>query len=178
MLPVIVFFLSLTFIYSGDEYIGWNPFYQLQWDDFRGEPPPGARGDAGAVVKIQAKPYRIKDEVFYDVKALFNRDKSWVRDGSDILLRHERIHFDLAELYARKIRQRIGQLKHDDVKDIRVFNAAIRELLDESNEVDIRYDVETLHGAMSGRQKEWNLSVRDELKVMEPFARKRKIIGR
>lgn len=178
MLLVIVLFFSLTFSYSEDEYIEWNPFYQLQWDDFRGEPAPGARGDAGAVVKIQAQPYRIKDEVFYDVKALFNRDKSWVRDGSDILLKHERLHFDLAELYARKIRQRIEQLKHDHVKDISVFNAAIRELLDESNEVDIRYDVETLHGAMSRQQKKWNLSVCDELKAMEHFARKRKVIGR
>lgn len=179
MSGVIVFFLvlSLLSVYSEDEYIEWNPFYQLHWNDFRGEPAPGAAGDAGAVVKIQAKPYRVKNEVFYDVKALFNRDRSWVRDGSDLLLEHERLHFDLAELYARKVRQRIEQLKHNRVKDIGVFNAEIRKLLDESNDVDIRYDVETLHGAMSRRQKEWNLYVHSELKVLEPFARKRKVVG-
>src|SRR5687768_6828529 len=85
--------------------ITWNEFYRLQWHDFQGEPQENSIGDAGTVVQIKAKPYLVKKQVRYDVYALFNRKKSWARDYSESLLAHEQLHFDIAELYARKIRK-------------------------------------------------------------------------
>lgn len=155
----------------------WNEFYKLQWDDFQGEPDKRSLGDAATAVHIKAKPYLIKRKIHYDVEALFNRKKSWVRDTSPSLLAHEQLHFDIAELYARKIRRRVQELQRRGVTDIEVFNEAIHALLLESNEVDERYDLETLHGALSRKQAEWSARIKQELASLNAFRKPKRVIG-
>lgn len=155
----------------------WNEFYKLQWEDFQGEPDKDSQGDAATAVQISAKPFLVKKEIHYDVVALFNRSKSWARDKSPSLLVHEQLHFDIAELYARKIRKRIRQLNAEGVKDIKVYNAAIRELLLESNEADEQYDLETLHGALSKKQAAWSEKVMRELATLQQYKKPKRIVG-
>lgn len=156
--------------------ISWNEFYKLQWHDFQGEPEETSMGDAGAVVQIKAKPFLLKKRVVYDVTAIFNRKKSWSRDQSEALLAHEQLHFDIAELYARKIRKKIKELSSRGVDDVKTFNAAVQQLLQESNEADQQYDLETLHGAMSRRQAAWSKKINDELKSLEQYKKQKRII--
>lgn len=155
----------------------WNEFYKLQWYDFQGEPGEESIGDAGAVVQVRAKPFLVRKEIKYDVVALFNRKKSWARDVSPELLAHEQLHFDIAELYARKIRKKVKELQGRGVRDLKTFNTAIHELLLESNEVDRQYDMETLHGALTKKQAAWVSKVREELKSLERYKKKKRIIG-
>src|SRR5688500_17461053 len=95
--------------------LSWNEFYSLQWHDFMGEPDENRMGDAGTAVQIKAKPFLVKRRIKYDVTAFFNRRKSWARDQSPSLLAHEQLHFDIAELYARKIRKKIKELNDQGV---------------------------------------------------------------
>jgi hypothetical protein len=151
----------------------WNEYYELQWRDYKGVRGPDARGDAGTAVKIKATPFRVKNKIRYTVEAIFIRSKSWVSDPSDQLLLHERLHFHIAELYARKIRKRVKELNEQSVSDIKVYNAAIRELLDESNGVDIQYDAETLHGALLKKQKMWDEKVKAELLLLAKYKKQK-----
>lgn len=181
----VAFFISIIFAPALDAWsqqaasdqLSWNEFYKLQWDDFRGEPDPSSHGDAATAVLIKAKPFLVRKEISYDVVAVFNRSKSWIRDTSPSLLAHERLHFDIAELYARKIRKKISELKASGVDDIKTFNAAIEQLLHESNAVDIQYDAETLHGAMSKKQASWEEKVADELDRLERYKKVKRFIG-
>jgi predicted secreted Zn-dependent protease len=168
---------SQTASLEESDFISWNEFYKLQWHDFQGEPDEHSIGDAGTAVKIKAKPYLIKNEVRYDVYALFNRNKSWARDQSAALLAHEQLHFDIAELYARKIRKKINKLNDNGVNDVKTFNAAIQELLYESNEVDERYDLETLHGALSKKQAAWAEKIKEELISLQHYKKPKRIIN-
>jgi hypothetical protein len=161
---------------NDSELIAWNEFYKLHWYDFQGSPGEEARGDAGTAVQIKAKPYLVKKEVRYEVDAFFNRKKSWVRDQSPSLLAHEQLHFDIAELYARKIRKKIDALRRNNVSDIKTFNAAIEELLEESNVADIQYDAETLHGGLSRKQAEWTGKVKQELDALRPYKKTKPVI--
>lgn len=161
---------------SPQELLSWNEFYHLQWDDFRGTPGENAIGDAGTAVQINAMPFRVKNLVRYDVVAQFNRNKSWSREQSAALLAHERLHFDIAELYARKIRKRIATLQAAGVNDVKKYNAEIRKLLAESNEIDHQYDIETLHGALSRQQGEWSQKVKAGLKKLEQYRKPRYVI--
>lgn len=160
------------------EQLSWNEFYKLQWDDFQGDPDKNSLGDAATAVSIKARPFLVKKEIDYDVVAIFNREKSWARDKSSSLLAHEQLHFDIAELYARKIRKKIDELKDRGVNDIKVFNTAIHALLQESNEVDMNYDVETLHGALSKKQEYWTKHVKEELAKLGQYRKVRRVIGR
>jgi hypothetical protein len=156
--------------------IEWNEYYDLSWQDFKGERPGDAAGDAGTVVQIKAKPFLVKDEVDYDVFALFVKDKSWAEAYTASLLAHEKLHFDIAELYARKIRKKIAEMRAEKVTKVEAFNLAIQELLQESNEVDMQYDVETLHGGMVEKQKEWAERIKAELNGLREFKKKKRVI--
>lgn len=155
----------------------WNEYYQLSWEDFQGIPSAESHGDAATSVQIKAKPFYIKNELHYDVYAYFNRQKSWKREQTDDLLLHEQLHFDIAELYARKIRQEIARLKSLDVNDVDKVNAAVRLLLEESNRIDIQYDAETLHGSLPKKQKYWSDKVKSDLEALDVFKKPKRVIG-
>jgi hypothetical protein len=161
-----------------EDLLSWNEFYKLRWVDFQGEPDERAKGDAGAAVQIKAKPFLVKKQIKYDVVALFNRSKSWARGQSPSLLAHEQLHFDIAELYARKIRKKIKELAARDVNDIKIYNAAINELLLESNQIDLKYDLETLHGGLSKKQAAWSEKVSNGLAELDQYKKTRRVIGR
>ena len=123
-------------------------------------------GDAGTNVKIVASPFVIKRKIQYKVNAYFVRSKSWVKDSSQKLLEHERLHFDIAELYARKIRQAVCEItirKKKKDKKPKHYADTVQKLLDESNAYDIRYDKETAHGLIGKEQDRWESLVKSEL---------------
>lgn len=160
------------------EELSWNEFYRLQWEDFQGEPDKNSQADAATSVQIKAKPFLVKKKIHYDVVAKFNRTKSWYRDQSPSLLAHEQLHFDIAEVYARKIRKRIEDLNRQGINNIKAYNAAIHELLLESNEVDVQYDMETLHGAMSKKQAAWSAKIKAELASLKKYKKTKRVIGK
>ncbi len=179
----ILFFTLITSVaksqtaYSGErDLMTWNEFYKLQWHDFAGEPDENSNGDAGSVVQIKAKPYLLKKKVMYDVEAIFNKKKSWSRDQSITLLAHEQVHFDIAEVYARKIRKKIKELRDRGVEDVKTYNAAIRKLLQESNDVDAQYDLETLHGMLSKMQASWAKKIEDDLESLQHYKKAKRVI--
>ena len=176
-----LFYIAQSRAQSADEgdrsLISWNPFYKLAWYDFQGTPPAESGSDAGASVQIKATPFMIKNRIHYDVAAIFNRKKSWARDRSPSLLAHEQLHFDIAEVYARKIRKSIADLSDDGVNDLKIYNAAIRELLEESDRADQQYDIETLHGALSRQQEHWSEKVTAQLEQLGAYKKTKRKIG-
>lgn len=176
-LPSAISICAQTPVDNRKEFIEWNEFYKLQWDDFQGKPDAESAGDAGTAVQIKAKPYQVKKEVKYDVYAFFNKKKSWYRATSAELLAHESLHFDIAELYARKIRKKVSELDARNVKEVKVYNAAINELLQESNAADMQYDLETLHGALPKQQLEWKQKIKKELTSLKAYKKRRQIIS-
>jgi hypothetical protein len=142
---------------------------RLTWSDFRAEPDNTAFGAARTAVKISARPYRKNKKLEYKVVAYFLRDHSWCKSKSVNLLNHEQGHFDLAELYARKTRQKIFQLQQSNTTDYRVYNKAIQVILDESNAMDELYDRETLNGSILKKQIEWDLGIQREIQMLNGF---------
>ncbi|HEY0655976.1 MAG TPA: DUF922 domain-containing protein [Chryseosolibacter sp.] len=180
-IAALLFLSSFLFAFTSNnpesnEVIVWSEYRPLTWEDFKGKRTEDAAGDAGTVVQIKAKPYLVKDQVKYDVSAVFVKNKSWADAQTKELLAHEQLHFDIAELYARKIRKVIAELSEAGERDVKVFNRAIQKLLRESNEIDIQYDLETLHGAMLKKQAEWSKEVKSELKALEQFKKHRQVI--
>lgn len=163
--------------YDPSRFIEWNEFYKLNWDNFESKVSDDTFGDAGTAVKIIAKPYYVGKRIEYNVFPLFDRQKSWVFEKDPDLLAHEQLHFDIAELYARKIRQKVATLQSQNNKDLSHYNYEINKLLTESNEMDLKYDMETLHGGISVKQSEWRSKINQELKALEAYKKKKKVIG-
>lgn len=155
---------------SNHSFIEWNDNDKLQWTDFRGVADPKSSADAGTAINISAKPYRDKGKVKYDVRATFLPDASWKRVESESLLAHEQLHFDIAELYARKIRMRVDELSRKGVKEVLVYHREIEKLLEESNQIDASYDRKTLHGSLTDKQQMWEKNITHQLHSLEKYS--------
>jgi hypothetical protein len=154
---------------SSTDLLEWNSDYKLDWADFKGTANAYSDGDAATAIQIKAQPYYYKKTLYYNVEAYFIRHKSWSKNTSAALLAHEQLHFDIAELYARKVRKKISEYKQMGVKDVQDYNDAIRKILNESNGADLQYDQETVHGAISRKQAQWQKNVKEELNLLRNY---------
>ena len=91
-------------------------------------------------------------------------------EQSVYLLNHEYIHFDITELFARKFRQKILQIKPMHYKKTiaeidRLFTSIINEMDIEQS----KYDKESDHSRNEGKQMIWSKKVPLELKKFEKY---------
>jgi hypothetical protein len=142
---------------------------KLTWDDFRGIPDPESHADAATAIRIKAEPFYKKRKLHYRVSAWFVPSKSWCRFKTDELLAHEQLHFDIAELYARKARKKVIELEQAGETDIDAYNSALQTILNESNEVDSDYDRETMHGSLPRAQASWRFKVDVEMMLLRAY---------
>jgi hypothetical protein len=163
--PVIVLLCSLLLMSSSPspEDLQWNEYRPLKWEDFQGEININSLADAATAVTIRADGFKKKGKIYYQVNSVFHKRRSWYRKKSVQLLRHEQLHFDIAELYARRIRKTISELQRKDVSDVRQYKNAIEKLLEESNRIDQAYDNKTIHGIDLNRQRLWEKNIHDQL---------------
>lgn len=158
--------------YDPERYIEWKEGEKLSWELYKGKAAEDTFGDAGTAVKIKAKPYVVRGEIYYSVYALFNKSKSWCKGKSEELLEHEQLHFDIAELTARKVRRAVEQMQRDDVDDLKTFNKNINKILLKSNDLDAQYDKDTFHGLIHEKQQEWEEKVAEQLYALKAYAKK------
>src|SRR5690606_15269872 len=98
------------------------------------------------------------------VTAYFYPGQSWYRPElcNDNTLAHEQLHFDISELFARKMRDRLEDTTFSgDVKaEVRKI---YRDILAELKAFQARYDRETDYSRNRGKQGEWNLRIAQAL---------------
>jgi len=109
MLAVILVGGTLADAQSGPD-LTWTQHPKLTWNDFRGRPPqspayPSAESDTGFKYELLCR----NGLLDIDAAAFFSPSGSWVKpsDKTAELLRHEQGHFDMAELYALKLRKAV-----------------------------------------------------------------------
>lgn len=173
---LIVVFIVLYFgKSSNDETLIWDASRKLTWADFKAE--PDIESDAAALTasgitfgySIKTADKRIVN-VKTTVEAHFYPNKSWYfKDkGDNHILKHEQLHFDITELYARKFRKQLSSLPiHRNInKQMDKMHVDFNEAL---NEMQKRYDKETNHSLNREVQKQWEYSITEELKALNPF---------
>jgi hypothetical protein len=153
--------------------IAWSAARPLTWADFQGKPQPAEQLAALTAANIDAQ-IGCRDYVFAgQVQAVFIPAESWVRDAkkaSPNLLRHEQLHFDITELYARMMRQKLSLTKFD----CEHLQPAFRNLSNASfsawKREEARYDGETNNGLNEVKQKFWEAQVAQRLALLDKFA--------
>ena len=144
-----------------DEAIRWDPGYRLTWDDFRADPPQSQRVAATTASGISYS-YRTngpsgKYRLDYEVGAYFYPERSWYHPElcDSVVLSHEQLHFDISELYARRMRDILGSRTFDGnvrAEVRKIFERINRELSEFQN----RYDEETDFSRDHQAQARWN----------------------
>lgn len=149
-------------------YIAWSGERRLSWEDFQGEPdttnPHHALTAANLTVSTSCK----KNEFSYTVTCVFLPQQSWSkRKGSEGLLAHEQLHFDLTEVHARQLRQELAQL------DCRNRKTRLRRIVDGAfkrwKEEQKRFDQASRHGLDKEEEQVWASGVANRLKKLEAY---------
>jgi hypothetical protein len=147
-----------------EEGVPWNPNIRLTWADFKGKVPPAAEPAAttasGISYTYSANLLHHEVHLDYEVNAYFYPNESWYRPTlcDENTLSHEQLHFDISELFARKMRDRLERTSFsDDVKaEIRKI---YKEILQELQDYQDQYDWETNFSRNREKQLEWNQKI-------------------
>ncbi len=165
---------------AGDGLVPWNASSPLTWELFRAPCPADAvhRNEAAAIhmtVQWHAT-YAVDNsqgswtghvrEV--TVTNAMDPARSWVVPGGadELVLRHEQAHFDLNEVYRRKLAAVLPTLQADGVaRDdaVDALHASLHrtagELLSDLQAAQARYDAETAHGNNASAQARWEAQI-------------------
>ena len=155
--------------YGQENFIRWNDKEPLQWEDFGGKIKDTSWLDAECFAEIRYN-YQFKSlkDFQFDVFANFDKNTSWIRkeSQSEALLKHEQLHFDIAELYSLRIKEIFENYRYTKnfISEIQlIFNNKKQEYLS----MQQQYDEETEHSINKKKQKEWEASVTDALRQMK-----------
>ena len=128
-------FISLmSFSFVKDEFILWQENKKLKIQDFKADNKDTVKVNRqqflGAIsaIRIEYSSFqRNKNSVpDFSIKTYFDPNESWMLLKNDYVLQHEQIHFDLTELYARKMRKSIESLRQKNVTNISIYRKKIQ----------------------------------------------------
>lgn len=128
-------FISLmSFSFVKDDFILWQENKKLKIQDFKAENNDTIKVNRqqflGAIsaIRIEYSSFqRNKNSVpEFSIKTYFDPNESWMLLKNDYVLQHEQIHFDLTELYARKMRKSVESLRQKNVTNISIYRKKIQ----------------------------------------------------
>ncbi len=152
----------------------WCPnLYRLRWSDFHLQAPESDySAESNCMFLFSSRPELNPDTLTLHIglSAFFDRTTSWVKEdakSSDSLLMHEQLHFDICELYIRKLRKKMMQLILDPMDYIDKCNGVFDEIWRDYQEAQKLYDKETEHGLIANEQNRWISEVAEQLEMMK-----------
>lgn len=152
-------------------FIIWSKDTKLNWSDFQGMPVENAAEVAMTASSVEYNYFTRGNKIGWKVTPKFYPTLSWYLPASatDKILQHERLHFDITELYARMLRQQLQNNVHSDA-DIKTLIAIGKKLIAAWNAEQSKYDIETNHSINTSAQQKWEFSIRKRLDALKDFA--------
>lgn len=172
---LVVFVFSIVSGFSQDkQLIAWKEGERLSWNDFtkkRSNNSSGLQALTTAGIGVEFECNGPQPKVL--VTCHFKKKESWTRNTESAeLLAHEQLHFDITELFARKLRKKLSELSDPCGKGSSKVQGIYDGNFKSLNEYQTRYDKQTKHGLNEKEQAEWIAKISAELKELELFASK------
>jgi hypothetical protein len=173
---IVLLFLTGAFIFSAFQnetnIVSWNENRPLTWNDFKGKPEPRFAAATTSYDILKSVTKLDKNTAQVELEAVFFKNSSWkkVKWINEEVLQHEQKHFDIAELFARKLRKKISALTFKNFEDLESKLTALYEVNDkEMDQYQDLYDEET-DGSMNGeQQRAWQKKILAEIKQLDDF---------
>ncbi|MBT8238184.1 MAG: DUF922 domain-containing protein [Croceitalea sp.] len=155
-----------------NESILWQGDHRLKWSDFNGEVPPdvipAATTASGISYQYSANLLHHEVNLDFEVNAYFYPNESWYKpeECNDLILSHEQLHFDISEIFARKMRFTLRRTAFtEDVKN--EIKKIYKETLKELSDFQEKYDWETDFSRNRAKQLEWNQRIAEALQNIQ-----------
>lgn len=156
----------------GQTSFSWIEHRALEWADFKGK-PARLTGEPSAMTDTGFRTQLVCRDGMLDIQSVaeFYPETSWVIPDRKLerLLRHEQGHFDITEIYSRKMKKAIreARLGCDEAAGKKILSRLDREW----EKAEKQYDVETRDGLDAVRQASASQRIAGELAELKDYAR-------
>jgi predicted secreted Zn-dependent protease len=151
------------------EYLEWTS-RKLSWNDYKAKAPE--QTDAAAITSTAiAFEYHVRsNKLSYNISCRFSRTRSWGKYRTEYILGHEQGHFDITELYARKLSKELSEYEFNPRSYRKDLNKIYESVMREKEDLQNQYDEETDYSRKKGRQNEWLARIADMLDEYADYA--------
>jgi Bacterial protein of unknown function (DUF922) len=182
---LILCFIFSTVILAAQSHqpvIEYAALSNFNWGLFKGKINPKHVEQMGAniaAVTVSALSYTTSvvngKKATVRITAEFRPHESWTRYPKiklpAVALDHEKRHFDITEIYARKIRQVVSTTKFSSAGFNEELDALFKEMAAQHRAEQARYDHETNHSIKPEEQKQWNAWIDSQLEALSEFSK-------
>lgn len=171
------FFLSFLLFPAGiltqdmnEELLDWSASRKLTWADYQARPDPDSDAAASTTTYLSIE-YNISNTSFsFKIESRFSKTRSWGLHKTDYILSHEQGHFDIAEIFARKLHKEMSEYtfnKKTYQKDLKKIYDTVTE---EKTEMQNNYDRETNHSINKREQAEWLRKIKEMVEEYKNYS--------
>lgn len=154
---------------NNEELIDWSVSHRLTWNDYKANPDRES-GAAATTTTYLGIEYTMSGNNFsYKIHSRFSKDRSWGLHKTGYILSHEQGHFDIAEIFARKLNKRMIEYKFNKRKYQQDLSRIYQEIVDEKEEMQNDYDKETNHSINKTKQEEWLKKIGSMLEELKDY---------
>jgi hypothetical protein len=154
-----------------DDTMAWSATRRLAWSDFRGQPDDNSSDAALTSSSIEfGYNYDSRVGFTWHIKCLFDKNRSWGKVKNDYILAHEQGHFDITEIYARRLQKQFKEYHFNKEKAQKEVPALYQAIMKQQTETQQRYDDETNHSRVKDKQAAWLEKIKKELEEMKAYA--------
>ncbi len=152
------------------EFLDWDWDRMLTWDDYLG--PADVNSDAAATTSTTLGiEYKIRNNnVFHRIICRFSKVKSWGRHKTKYILAHEQAHFDITEIFARKLNKAMLEYRFNPNTFKKDLDKIYNEVVDAKLAYQNRYDKETDHSRNKKVQEEWLVRIEEDLVATDAWS--------
>jgi hypothetical protein len=154
---------------NADRAFRWTPSRKLRWEDFHGPERIGAvrqiaaESVCGISVETSLAPVTARARIY--VFNTFDKEQSWTRPDkqSGAVLRHEQGHWDLCEIYTRRMQARFDAQTISGNRLDEMVTKIYDQVSRDYEQRQRTYEMETGHGTDPAGQQRWELLIAREL---------------
>lgn len=167
---LLLFNSALPTAESVKESIDWRARRTLTWNDFKAAPLESAPNAALTSTSILIN-YRYGDSSFsYHLQCVFYPEKSWTKVKSSRILAHEQGHFDISQLFTRRLHKALSAYKVKPTQVDKDVMAIYQKLAEDQAAYQKQYDIETNYSRDLNGQQNWNERISRELDESDAYA--------
>ena len=153
-----------------DDFIKWDENRKLTWDDFKAAPLKLGNTAAMTTTHLGFQYNVVNGKVTYKIDCRFEKNKSWGLVKNAWILKHEQGHFDIAEIFARKLNKSVGEYQFNKISFKQDLDSIYKSVVDEKEKFQQQYDEETDFSRKKTKQEEWLKKIDTELKQTKDWA--------
>ncbi|MBK6384720.1 MAG: DUF922 domain-containing protein [Chitinophagaceae bacterium] len=153
---ILLLFPSVLFSQSSnEEVLEWDPSRKLSWADYKARPNPDSDAAASTTTYLGIN-YNITSRSFsYKIYSRFSKTRSWGLHKTAYILSHEQGHFDIAEIFARKLHKKMSEYEFNKKTYNKDLEKIYRDVTKEKEDTQNQYDKETNHSINKTEQLLW-----------------------